>query len=73
MNKNSKGFHPPSGCRGGLAVPFPFPFPLMLMRFPPGLINVKRCTSGTTLAVRTLVLPSVAAAMEASSTDDVAV
>lgn len=73
LKRNSSGLQPPSrsGWRVGLAVPLRGS--LMLVRLPPGLMSVKRCTRDTMLEVPLRALPSVAAAIELPTTEDGAV
>lgn len=65
LKKKSRGFHAVSAARlrVGDAVPLRGSIP-MLVRLPPGLMRVKRWTSGTTCEERMVVEPSVAAAMD---------
>ena len=73
LNKKSSGLHPAASCalmRAGDVVPLRGSTPPTLMRRPPGLMSVKRCTSGTAkLVCCAIVDPSVAAAMEISESD----
>lgn len=73
LNKKSSGFHTAASCalkRVGDVVPLRGSTPLTLVRRPPGLMSVKRCTSGTMELERcTIVEPSVAAATEISDSE----
>ena len=74
LNKKSSGFH--AADSGGFKLKFlvgdvvPLLGSPLLARRPPGLMSVKRCTSGTmALAYCGIVEPSVAAAIEISDSE----